>query len=125
MIVSAMEARKRFGELLNRVLLTDEEIIIERAGKKVAKLTRIDTPESRSKKTGKLDFRKAEGLGAELWNKINVEDYIKKEREGRKPLNLHPPQNLHSLFFHIRGFFTQGSRLFKVSVFAGDSCFPD
>ena len=70
MIVSAMEARKRFGELLNRVFLTNEEIIIERAGKKVAKLTGIGNSPTQKKREGKLDFRKAEGLGAELWKKI-------------------------------------------------------
>ena len=35
MKVSAMEARKKFRELLNRVILTDEEIIIEWAGKNI------------------------------------------------------------------------------------------
>ena len=81
MTVTAMEARRKFGELLNRVLLVNEEIIIERAGKKVAKLTRIDDMLSQKRKEGKLDFRKAEGLGAELWKNIDVEEYIKKERE--------------------------------------------
>ena len=32
--VSAVEARQKLGELLNRVSLRREEIIIERAGKK-------------------------------------------------------------------------------------------
>ena len=43
MNISAVKARKRFGELLNRVILTDEEITIERSGKEVAKLTKIGT----------------------------------------------------------------------------------
>ena len=78
MTVSAMEARKKFGELLNRVLLTDEEIIIERAGKKVAKLTKIST---KKKRTGKLDFRKIRGIGKDLWRNIDIDEYIKTERE--------------------------------------------
>ena len=41
MNISAVEARKRLGELLNRVILTDEEITIERSGKEVARLTKI------------------------------------------------------------------------------------
>jgi antitoxin (DNA-binding transcriptional repressor) of toxin-antitoxin stability system len=80
MVVTAMEARRRFGELLNRVLLANEEIIIERAGKKIAKLSRIDdtiTPQ----KQGKLDFRKSRGMGSEIWKDIDVEAYINKERK--------------------------------------------
>jgi antitoxin (DNA-binding transcriptional repressor) of toxin-antitoxin stability system len=80
MIVSAMEARRRFGELLNRVLLANEEIIIERAGKKIAKLSRVnDTLPTTNQ--GKLDFRKARGMGHEIWKQIDVEDYISKERK--------------------------------------------
>ena len=33
--ISAVEARQKLGELLNRVALRQEEIIIERAGKKL------------------------------------------------------------------------------------------
>ena len=36
--ISAVEARQKFGEMLNRVALLREEIIIERAGKKIARL---------------------------------------------------------------------------------------
>ena len=32
-VISAMEARKRFGELMNRVSLRGERYIVERAGK--------------------------------------------------------------------------------------------
>ena len=35
--VSAVEARQKLGEILNRVALRREEIIIERAGKKIAR----------------------------------------------------------------------------------------
>ena len=80
MNISAVMARKRFGELLNRVILTDEEITIERSGKEVAKLTRIDTPNRKRNKQGKLDFRKSRGLGKEVWLGVNVEEYIVQER---------------------------------------------
>jgi antitoxin (DNA-binding transcriptional repressor) of toxin-antitoxin stability system len=76
--ISAVEARKHFGELLNRVLLMDDEIIIEKAGKKLAKLVRPNSKEKNNGE-GKLDFRKAAGLGSEIWRKINVEEYIKGE----------------------------------------------
>ena len=36
--VSAMEMRQKLGEMLNRVALRQEEIIVERAGKKIARL---------------------------------------------------------------------------------------
>lgn len=36
--VSALEARRNFGELLNRALYKGEEILIERKGKVVAKI---------------------------------------------------------------------------------------
>lgn len=42
MTVSAVKARKNLGELLNIVSLRHEDVIIERAGKKIARLTAID-----------------------------------------------------------------------------------
>ena len=62
--------------------LTNEEIIIERAGKKVAKLTGIGNSPTQKNREGELGFQKAEGLGAELWEKIDIDEYIKKEHEG-------------------------------------------
>jgi len=80
MNISAVKARNNFGELLNRVLLTDEEITIERSGKEVAKLIKVGTQPKAEKKQGKLDFRKSRGLGKEIWSDINVEKYIEEER---------------------------------------------
>jgi antitoxin (DNA-binding transcriptional repressor) of toxin-antitoxin stability system len=40
--VSAVKARQNLGELLNLVSIKHEEVIIERAGKKIARLTAID-----------------------------------------------------------------------------------
>ena len=77
--ISAVEARQKLGELLNRVNLLNEEIIIERAGKKIARLSPSKKMTGRSR--GKLDFRNAAGLGKEIWEKIDVESYIQKERE--------------------------------------------
>ncbi len=78
-IVTAMEARRKFGEILNRVHLLGEEIIIERSGKKIAKLCPV--ADSRNQPKGKLDFRKAAGLGREAWNGIDAADYVKTERD--------------------------------------------
>lgn len=77
--VSAVEARQKLGELLNRVDLLNEEVIIERAGKKIARLSPIKSVKSRTR--GKLDFRNAAGLGKEIWENIDVEAYIQQERQ--------------------------------------------
>ena len=77
--ISAVEARQKLGELLNRVDLLNEEIIIERAGRKIARLSPIIKAANPAK--GKLDFRNAAGLGKEIWEKIDVEAYIQRERE--------------------------------------------
>lgn len=77
--ISAVEARQKLGELLNRVALRGEEIIIERAGKKIARLLPIENASSRPR--GKLDFRKAAGLGKEIWKDIDVDAYLRRERD--------------------------------------------
>lgn len=77
--VSAVEARQRLGEILNRVALLRKEVVIERAGKKIARLSPIDQPSYRSR--GRLDFRKAAGLGKEVWKNVDVDAYIRQERD--------------------------------------------
>jgi prevent-host-death family protein len=76
--VSAVEARQKLGEILNRVALRKEEIIIERAGRKIAKLSPVEG--NRPQPQGRLDFRKAAGLGKEVWQMIDVEAYLRQER---------------------------------------------
>jgi hypothetical protein len=56
-------ATKGFIRILRR-----EEIIIERAGKKIARLSPRENEAPRPR--GKLDFRKAAGLGKEICNYI-------------------------------------------------------
>ena len=77
--ISAVEARQKLGEILNRVALLREEIIIERAGKKIARLLPIENEASRPR--GKLDFCKAAGLGKEIWKDIDVDVYLRRERD--------------------------------------------
>lgn len=77
--ISAVEARQKLGEILNRVALRQEEIIIERACKKIARLLPIEGKTSRPR--GKLDFRKAAGLGKEIWENIDVDTYLRRERD--------------------------------------------
>lgn len=76
--VSAVEARQKLGELLNKVALLRKEIVIERAGKKIARLSPMGESDHRPR--GRLDFRKAAGLGAELWKDVNVAAYLRQER---------------------------------------------
>ena len=80
--VAAVDARRSFGRLLNIVSLKGEEIIIERAGRKIAKLSPIDAPSPASRRvgSGKLDFRKAKGLGVKYWRGVDVPSYLEKER---------------------------------------------
>lgn len=77
--VSAVEARQKLGELLNKVALMRKEIIIERAGKKIARLCPLGN--DRARPSGKLDFRKAAGLGKELWENVDVDTYLQQERD--------------------------------------------
>ena len=44
--VSAYTARTNFGELLNEVYYQGEEFVVERKGKPLAKISRIDSTES-------------------------------------------------------------------------------
>jgi prevent-host-death family protein len=77
--ISAVEARQKFGEMLNRVALRHEEIIIERAGRKIARLSPMDKVKKLPQ--GKLDFRRAAGLGKEVWKDLDVDAYLRRERD--------------------------------------------
>lgn len=79
--ISAVDARRNLGKLLNMVSIAHEEIIIERAGKPIARLSHCEAGALQSS-AGKLDLRKSRGLGKDLWHSVNVDDYIRKEREG-------------------------------------------
>ena len=61
--VTAMEARQNFGDLLNQVSLKQEEIVIERAGKPLARLVNV----SSSRSGGELDFRDIGKLPNGIW----------------------------------------------------------
>lgn len=62
--VTAMEARQNFGNLLNQVALQKEDIVIERAGKPLARLVNVETSSS----GGKLDFRDIGKLPNDIWD---------------------------------------------------------
>jgi len=74
--VSAMEVRQNFGQLLNEVALLGEVLIIERAGKPVARLVPMDYSEKQL-----LDFRDIGKLPSEIWNGIDSEQYLDESRK--------------------------------------------
>ncbi len=76
--ISAVDARRSLGHLLNIVVLRQEEVIIERSGKPVARLTGF--PESGATSDGRLDFRRSRGLGKALWQTVSTEAYLNEER---------------------------------------------
>jgi|GEM_PF-451355 len=85
--ISAVEARKGLGMLLNRVHLRHESFVIERAGKKIAVLQAYESDDSLSDKAnksrvmeGKLDIRDMAGLGADIWKSVKVDEYLESER---------------------------------------------
>ncbi len=61
-VVSAMEVRQNFGSLLNQVSIKDEEVVIERAGKPLARLVGVNAPSA-----GLLDFRDIGKLPNRIW----------------------------------------------------------
>ena len=61
-VVTAMEARQNFGSLLDQVALRDEEVVIERAGKPLARVVSVNSPT-----TGRLDFRDIGKLPNAIW----------------------------------------------------------
>jgi prevent-host-death family protein len=81
--ISAVEARQKLGEILNRVSLRGEEIIIERAGKKIARLSPIENEKPQPQ--GRLDFRKAAGLGKDIWKNC-LSSFTKQELRPLHPL---------------------------------------
>jgi len=79
--VSAVDARRSLGKLLNLVSLANEDVVIERDGKSVARLTSCAPERKTTRGQGKLDFRGSRGMGREMWRKVNVDDYLSRERE--------------------------------------------
>lgn len=48
-IISAMEARKRFGEIMNRVALRGERYIVKRAGKSLVTISPVSDEDTASR----------------------------------------------------------------------------
>lgn len=83
--ISAVEARKGLGMLLNRVSLRHETFVIERSGRKIAVLKEYESNTGESvglaaDNGGQLDLRDLAGVGADIWRTVDVDDYIHRER---------------------------------------------
>ena len=78
--VSAMEARRNFGHLLNTVALTHTSVTIERVGKPIAQLVGIGPSGKDPRTLGKLDIRSSRGMGKDLWQSIKADQYVAGER---------------------------------------------
>lgn len=77
--VSAYKARTNFGELINRAYYNHEEIIIERKGKAMVKISRIDE----SKEKARNLFKEAAGA----WNNLDSTKLIKNIYKSRKDIS--------------------------------------
>ena len=71
--VSALEARRNFGELLNRILYRREEIFIERKGRALAKIVPIEKAANKKSILSYAGIWKTPDVGA-------VKRAIKKDR---------------------------------------------
>ncbi len=78
MTVTAVDARKRFGELLNRVSLGHEDILILRDGKPVARL--VPLQETFEEQDTLTDLLKARGSGKGVWPE-DIDEYLRNERD--------------------------------------------
>lgn len=75
--VSAYDARVRLGELLNEVYYRDEEIIIERKGKPMVKISKVEKPKTEA------DV-KAFVASAGSWKDFDTDEFMAKIYKSRR-----------------------------------------
>lgn len=75
-VVSALKARRNFGDLINRAYYRGEETVIEKKGVPVAKITRVKTPNF----YGKDPLAKTAGA----WKELATETIKRTIKEGRR-----------------------------------------
>lgn len=78
--VSAYDARTKFGELLNEVYYKGEEVIVERKGKRMVKITRVERPG----KTRRDLLKEAAGAWKDLDTDKLIRDIYKARRDGSR-----------------------------------------
>lgn len=75
--ISAYEARINFGELLNEVYYRDEEIIVERKGRPMVKISKVEKPKT------EIDL-KAFRASAGAWKNIDTDTFLVNTYKSRK-----------------------------------------
>lgn len=75
--ISAYDARVRFGELLNEVYYKGEEVIVERKGKPMVKISKIEKPKTAT------DF-KAFRAAAGSWEDIDTDTFLANTYKSRR-----------------------------------------
>lgn len=75
--VSAYDARIRFGELLNEVYYRGEEVIVERKGRAMVKISKIEGPKT------KADFN-AFRAAAGSWENVDTDKFIVNTYKSRR-----------------------------------------
>ena len=75
--ISAYDARVNFGELLNEVYYRDEEIIVERKGKPMVKISKVEKPKT---ETDLKAFRASAGS----WENIDTDAFLANTYKSRK-----------------------------------------
>lgn len=81
MHIAAIDAGRRFDELLARVRTGNEVIIIEDAGREVAKLVRVESDAAQPvRRKTTMRISEARGLGKEVWAGIDAAAYVERER---------------------------------------------
>ena len=81
--VSAYDARVRLGELLNEVYYRDEEIIIERKGKPMVKISKVE-------KTKTAADLKAFLAAAGSWKDVDTDKFMANVYKSRKKASRSP-----------------------------------
>ncbi|OGM25015.1 hypothetical protein A3D00_04175 [Candidatus Woesebacteria bacterium RIFCSPHIGHO2_02_FULL_38_9] len=79
-VISAYQARTNFGELLNLVYYKDEEVVIERKGKPMVKITKMKT----AKKKTADPFLRAAGAWKDLDTNKMISEIYKARSDGSK-----------------------------------------
>lgn len=77
-IISAYDARTKFGELLNEVYYKGEEVVVERKGKPMVKIVKV----KKEKKSKKDPLLAAAGMWKDLDTDKMIRDIYKARKDG-------------------------------------------
>jgi len=104
--VSAVKARQNLGELLNIVSLRHEDVIIERAGKKIARLTTLEEKDAVHEPVAEYRTQKTvqrPSLKKKIKTKMTLAEQIRKDREEWAKADTATIREAVEMFRSIRG----------------------